>query len=188
MIRYRRLVARAVALALICGAPMAVAQAQETGATTGDGQPFDPDNLPPVSYPALAETADTMFDFIPEGWVMESHKQGDLNNDGKDDFAAILRMRDPANMVSDPWLGEPLDTNPRILLVAFREGEGLFRRVVANHVLIPRRDNPMQEDPLREIAIKRGVLTLTLENFMNAGAGGRGMRPMPFAGRRPISF
>lgn len=174
MIRYRRFVASAIPLALICGAPLAAAQAgdTETGPTTGDGQPFDPDNLPPVSYPALAATADTMFDFIPEGWAMESQKQGDLNNDGKDDFAAILRMRDPVNMVTGPWLGEPFDTNPRLLLVAFRERDGLFRRVVANHVLIPRRDNPMQEDPLREIAIKRGVLTLTLENFMNAGGWG----------------
>ena len=126
--------------------------------------------IPPVAYPEIAETADTAFDFVPEGWVLETHRQGDLDNDGRDDFAGILRMRDPANVLANRSLGEdPFDTNPRILLVAFREGEGRFRRVLADHVLIPRRDSPTQEDPYRDLTIEKGVLRLSLENFMNAG-------------------
>ena len=126
--------------------------------------------IPPVAYPAIAETAHTAFDFVPEGWRVEVLREGDLDADGKDDIAAVLRMRDPANVLANPLLGEdPFDTNPRILLVALREGDDHFRRVLADHVLIPRRENPAQEDPFSGIEVRKGVLRVSLENFMSAG-------------------
>lgn len=127
-------------------------------------------DAPPVTYPEIVEIAGTAFDFVPEGWAIEKLAWGDLNRDGKDDFAAVLRMRDPANVIANPLLGEdPFDTNPRILLAAFRLDEDHFRRVLSDHVLIPRREMPAQEDSFDDLAIDRGVLHVELENFMSAG-------------------
>jgi len=126
--------------------------------------------LPAVTYPALPETGGTIFDFIPPGWVMEAKAEGDLNRDGRDDVAGVLRMRDPANMVDNPLLGaDPFDSNPRLLFVAFRLDGAHYRLVMSNHTLIPRNTIPARSDPFQSIAIERGVLDIGLEHFMSAG-------------------
>lgn len=131
------------------------------------GQGLD---VPAVAYPPIAPVAGTAFDFVPEGWALEKIVWGDLDNDGREDFAGVLKMRDPANVVANRFLGEdPFDTNPRILLVALRLDADHFRTVLADHMLIPRRETPAQDDPFNDLSIERGVLRVELENFMSAG-------------------
>lgn len=126
--------------------------------------------VPPVVYPHLPEMAGTVFDFIPEGWVIEKMAKNDLDHDGREDFAGVLRMRDPANILPSLLPGEePLDSNPRILLVALREDETHYRRVLADHGLIPRREAPSPEDPFESIAIERNMMSVTMEHFGSAG-------------------
>lgn len=126
--------------------------------------------IPEVAYPELAPSAYTVFDFIPEGWVLEKKAEGDLNRDGRDDVAAVLRMRDPANIVANPFLGEErFDTNPRILLVAFLGTDRQYHRVLADRTLIPRREVPAMEDHFDSIAIDRGALKIGMHVFMSAG-------------------
>ena len=141
--------------------------------------------IPEVRYPALPATAANAEGFVPSGWAIERRAGGDLNGDGAADLAFVLRMRDPANILSHDGLGNnPFDTNPRILGVAFAAA-GRYRLAVENNVLIPRRDFPTQEDPFfgedAEFSIAHGALRLSLYRFMNAG--GWDMGPTTFTFR-----
>lgn len=126
--------------------------------------------IPQVTYPSLPASGGTIFDFIPPGWVMEAKAEGDLNRDGRDDVAGVLRMRDPANMLDNPLLGaDPFDSNPRILFAALRQDGDHYRLVLQDHTLIPRNEVATQSDPFQSIAIARGVMDIALEHFMSAG-------------------
>lgn len=130
-------------------------------------------DVPEVRYPNLPTQAADAQGFVPSGWLLEDKEEGDLNNDGKPDLVLVLRQHDPANIVhNDDGLGEnPLDTNPRILAVAFARAEGGYALALQNHALIPRHDRPTVEDMLAEggVSIGRGTLRVSLHFFANAG-------------------
>ena len=133
-------------------------------------QGMDP---PQVTYPELPRQAQSATGFVPPGWILEHQVTGDLNRDQRPDLVLVLRQNDPRNVVHYDRLGEtPLNTNPRILAVAFGSGEG-YALVLQNHTLIPRRTDPVLEDPLAEtggIGIARGSLRVRLHFFASAGA------------------
>lgn len=121
--------------------------------------------IPPVAYPSLARTAASAQGFVPPGWSLVASRRGDLNGDGAADLVLLLRMNDPANILSIP-LGdriERFDTNPHLLLIAFAEPRGFYRLAVSNRGLFPRPerpwtgDEPPGEDTLR---LERGSLLL----------------------------
>jgi hypothetical protein len=131
--------------------------------------------IPDVTYPSLPKRTASAEAFVPQGWLLEEQTSGDLDHDGVDDLAFVLRQNNPENVVSHGELGEkPLDTNPRILGVAFRTGtSGDYILKIENHTLIRRREDPSQEDAFGDgnggIVIKRGVLEVSLHLFMTAG-------------------
>lgn len=137
----------------------------------------DDEGIPPVIYPALPAAALDAAGFAPAGWVVEETASGDLNADGMDDLVLVLHDKDPANVVtaltSD---AQPYDTNPRLLAVAFGEKPGGYRLALQDHTLIPRPDNPGQEDVMENggIAVERGSLVVSLSLFMNAGGSDAG--------------
>lgn len=129
--------------------------------------------IPDVTYPAIAERGAAAKDFVPQGWTIETEQKGDLNKDGRPDLALVVRMNDPANVLVNSGMGDsPFNTNPRILVVGFGQTDGSYRRVVANHAFIPRRDNPVQADFYSGLSIKQGLLRVDFENFMSAGGWG----------------
>ena len=140
------------ALGILCASAPAAAQIPE---------------LPPVRYPVLPRAAANAEGFVPAGWSIVAARRGDLNGDSAADLVLLLRMNDPANIVSVP-VGEetePLDTNPHLLLVAFAEA-GRYRFAASNHGLFPRRDVPFTGDlPPDEdtIRIQRGSLVVFFE-------------------------
>ncbi|MEZ0171594.1 hypothetical protein [Microvirga sp. TS319] len=158
----RRAFSSALLLCLACGGGSDLAAAQELA-------------VPEVTYPSLPKQAASAEGFVPQGWRIEARASGDLDRDGIDDLAFLLRQDDPKNVLENTGLGEnPFDTNPRILAVAFRSGpSGDYVLGLENHTLIPRRGDPVQEDPFGEdnggIAVERGVLAVTLHLFMTAG-------------------
>jgi len=128
---------------------------------------------PTVDYPSLIDHSATAEGFVPKGWSLEIQARGDLNGDGRDDLALVLRDHDPRNIIDNTdGLGPPrFDTNPRILAVAFGEGDG-YRLALANHTLIPRPDNPVLDDVLSEnggVSIQRDTLRVRLHLFASAG-------------------
>jgi hypothetical protein len=133
--------------------------------------------IPEVAYPALPRQAASAEGFVPPGWRLEAEAKGDLNGDGAADLALVLHATDPKNVVANDGLGEnPLDTNPRILAAAFaRKGAAAYDLVLENHALIPRRTDPVLEDPFDGVAasgleVARGTLRITLGVFASAGS------------------
>lgn len=133
--------------------------------TAALGQPVE---LPPVVYPELPAAGRDAAGFVPSGWTILARRQGDLNGDGAADLALLLRMNDPANIVSVPVGDErrPFDTNPHLLLVAFAEAGGGYRLAASNRGLFLRPEQPFTGDvpPNAEtIRVERGSLVVFLE-------------------------
>ncbi|MGH0031101.1 MAG: hypothetical protein ACQGVC_15000 [Myxococcota bacterium] len=124
-----------------------------------------------MEYPTLPDRAASAAELVPEGWVVEEEIAGDLNADGSDDVTLVLRMNDPKNVVENEDLGaDRLDTNPRMLVVAFAdpEAEGLAL-ALADHTLIPRHTDPVMEDPFGGVEVSRGSLRVLVGLWMSAG-------------------
>lgn len=137
---------------------------------------------PPVTIPTLPQRASSAEGFVPPGWKLEASVQGDLDEDGRPDLAMVLRAQDPANILDNPGLGEPrLDTNPRLLAIAFGTPEG-YRMVLQDQSLIPRRTNPRLEDPFDadSLRIARGTLRVGLGLWSSAGSWGAERRNFTF--------
>ncbi|MDG2537253.1 hypothetical protein P5Y53_06230 [Dyella jiangningensis] len=134
--------------------------------------------VPDVRYPSLPAQAVNAEGFVPNGWRLESQAADDLNGDGRPDLVLVLRQQDPANVIrNDDGLGEnPLDTNPRMLAVAFARDGGGYALALQNHSLIPRHDIPTIEDMLEEggVSVQRGALRVTLHFWANAGSWSMG--------------
>jgi hypothetical protein len=147
-------------LLLLCGPALAA----------DDGEPV----IPPVAYPALVRHALSVEGFLPMEWRIEIQKSGDLNGDGRDDFALVLRAMDDSNVIDMRGRGGPenFDTNPRILMVALADAAGGYDLALENHTLIARVTEPSGQDPLDPngvqaggIEIKNGTLRVTLGYF-----------------------
>lgn len=133
-------------------------------------------HLPAVTYPSLPAHAARIAQFVPQGWTLEKQSRGDLNGDGRADAALLLRDQDPTNVIHHDGLGDnPLNSNPRILTVVFASEDGGYRRVLANHRFIARREDPTLGDPFNGVAaggmqITHGTLRITLGRFFSAGS------------------
>ncbi|MET0327551.1 MAG: hypothetical protein ABW163_02150 [Luteimonas sp.] len=112
----------------------------------------DPDSGPPdVLYPTLPAQAASIDRFVPEGWRTEADLRGHLDAGNTPDALLLLRMDDPANVLAPgTFRSERVDTNPRMLVALIADAGGGWRRVMANHVLIPRGDSPNMDDYLGE--------------------------------------
>lgn len=130
--------------------------------------------IPAASYPALVKHAPSVEGFVPAKWRIEVKQSGDLNSDGRDDVALVLRAIDPRNIVDMRGHGGPenYDTNPRILMVAFANAAGGYDLALENHTLIARTTEPSAQDPLDPngvqeggVEIKNGTLQVTLGYF-----------------------
>lgn len=126
--------------------------------------------IPPARYPPLTIRFETASDVVPAGWTIEHLVHGELNGDGRSDMALVLRQADPANVIRHDGLGSnPLDTNPRLLVISLADGGG-YAVLAENHTFIPRHTRPNLEDVLqRPPAIANGVLSIRLEQSANAG-------------------
>lgn len=132
---------------------------------------MDLNRPPPTHYPTVPAEGATITTFVPTGWRIEKHVTGDLNGDGHVDNALILHDNNPALRVPLPFNDSPtIDTNPRLLVVLFARAGGGFRRVLANHTLIPRVDSARMDDPVdgivaSDFAIADDTLQIALGDF-----------------------
>jgi hypothetical protein len=130
------------------------------------------ETAPAVVFPTLPAQAQSQAGLVPAGWIVETESHGDLNGDGAPDLVLVLHMTSPANVITNDGLGwSELDTNPRMLVVAFAEkATKKYSLALANHTLIPRHTNPLMDDPLGEVAIVKGTVQVSLGFWMSAGS------------------
>ena len=104
---------------------------------------------------------------------------------GRDDLLLVLRMDVAANVIENEGLGGPdLDTNPRMLAVAFASADGAgYRLALQDHTLVPRAHSPVTEDYLSEmgsVSIGRGAFKVALHSFASAGSWSMGNTALTF--------
>lgn len=133
--------------------------------------------VPVVEIPAIPARAASAQGFVPDGWRLEHAVAGRLDDNAQPDLLLLLRMDDPTNVVAHDGLGvSPFDTNPRMLVFAFADAGGGYRRALVDHALIPRAessvlDDVLQDDPANalRIATNRAV-SITLHSWASAGS------------------
>lgn len=140
---------------------------------TASAQSFE---LPDVAYPDLAERAATPQAFVPPGWRLEHQARGWLDADELEDAILVLRMDLPGNVVDNNGFGpDRFDTNPRILVALLADADGGWRRVMANHTLVPRPEMPVMDDFLHDDAASAVTVgtnrtwTVGLHSWASAG-------------------
>jgi hypothetical protein len=145
--------------------------------------PASAQEAPVVPIPVLAARASGAAGFTPIGWRVEAQARGDLNGDGRQDLAFVLKATESTAILRDESSTRELDTNPRILAVAVATIESDYALVAQNATLIPRHvfanlDDAFEEDGL---SISRGAVRVRLRAFANAG--GADMANVQFAFR-----
>ena len=153
--------------------------------------PDAPDWVPAAVTASLPRSAPALSGLAPRGWRIEQAVRGDLNHDGRIDVVAILKGDDPACRVRPPSGTESIDTNPRIVVIAFGTAHGYALELV-NAAVIPRRDDPYMDDPIEEcgrgcgLALHGDVVRLGVRNFRSAGGWTTNINTLSFRwdGRR----
>lgn len=109
---------------------------------------------------------------IPENWsVIAMDKDGDLNNDGINDLAFIVKKEDVNNFITDSEIGsDSLDVNPKILGVYFKNKSGCYEKKLQHNTFIFLNKEPTREEPFQSLEISDGELKLEFQEFYNAGS------------------
>ena len=124
----------------------------------------------PTDFP---EQGNKIEDFVPKHWSAIMKVDGDLNKDGLTDTALIVEQENPNN-ISITEYNDTLNTNPRALLVLFKQENGTYKLAAKNDkgFIEPPKENSSLLDPLGEgdINIKNNTLRLKFQYFFSAGS------------------
>ena len=124
----------------------------------------------PTDFP---EQGNKMEDFVPKHWSAIMKVDGDLNKDSLADTALIVEQENPNN-ISITEYNDTLNTNPRALLVLFKQENGTYKLAAKNDkgFIEPPKENSSLLDPLEEgdINIKNNTLRLNFQYFFSAGS------------------
>ena len=115
-------------------------------------------------FPTKAKTVD---DFVPKGWKEILITNGDLNKDKLEDTVIVIEKDD----VLGP---DYLNLNPRILLVLFKQKDGIYILASKNDKGFIQsendEENPTLMDTLTGISIKNNTLRINFDYFLSAGS------------------
>ena len=124
----------------------------------------------PTDFP---EQGNKMEDFVPKHWSAIMKVDGDLNKDSLADTALIVEQENPNN-ISITEYNDTLNTNPRALLVLFKQENGTYKLAAKNDkgFIEPPKESSSLLDPLGEgdINIKNNTLRLRFQYFFSAGS------------------
>ncbi len=127
-----------------------------------------------ADYPTIAATGSKISDFVPVGFEVVKSVSGDLNADGVADTAVHIKGTSKKFLNANDGLGSDVfDTNPRILLILFKDKTaGTYRLAEQSNTFIIRPDSPVSSEPFQDMSIKNGVLQIDLELWQSAGGWG----------------
>ena len=124
----------------------------------------------PTDFP---EQGNKIEDFVPKHWSAIMKVDGDLNKDSLADTALIVEQENPEN-ISVTEYNDTLNTNPRALLVLFKQENGTYKLAAKNDkgFIEPPKESSSLLDPLGEgdINIKNNTLRLRFQYFFSAGS------------------
>ena len=124
----------------------------------------------PTDFP---EQGNKMEDFVPKHWSAIMKIDGDLNKDSLADTALIVEQENPNN-ISITEYNDTLNTNPRALLVLFKQENGTYKLAAKNDkgFIEPPKESSSLLDPLGEgdINIKNNTLRLRFQYFFSVGS------------------
>ncbi len=128
-------------------------------------------NLPTkADYPELNKRGKDINAFVPKDWEIVGKSFGDLNADKLEDCALVIKANyDKFLNKNDGFRWDSFDTNPRVLVILFRDADG-FRLAKQSNTFILAPDSPAMSEPFQKIAIRGGVLRLDFEVFFSAGS------------------
>ena len=138
-------------------------------------------NLLAENFPQKASKVE---DFIPKGWKKLIVEKGDLNKDKIDDVVLVIEKNDPKNFkkIEDSSRSNPMNFNPRIILVLFKDKNSKYTLVAKNDknfIVSPgyaseegleSLDSPDYDDNLsKAVTIKNNTLHIfTLADYIKA--------------------
>ena len=138
-------------------------------------------NLLAENFPQKASKVE---DFIPKGWKKLIVEKGDLNKDKIDDVVLVIEKNDPKNFkkIEDSSSSNPVNFNPRIILVLFKDKNSKYTLVAKNDknfIVSPgyaseegleSLDSPDYDDNLsKAVTIKNNTLHIfTLADYIRA--------------------
>jgi hypothetical protein len=116
--------------------------------------------------------------FVPKNWKIIAKAKGDLNADRVVDLVIVIEDTKKKNILSnnDGLGASTLNTNPRLLLVLFKNSKNKFYLNEKNKINIPSEgnlENPCLEDPFlssKGIEITKGLLKLSLRYWLSCGS------------------
>lgn len=113
--------------------------------------------VPNYQYPTLAAAAKKPADFVPKGWHLLAQAEGDLNKDTLPDWAAVIE----ADQVVKSLKEYDNDQKPRILMVAFKQPDGSYKRSIqSNEYILLSNEGGIFGDPWDDLRIERGSLVV----------------------------
>ena len=121
------------------------------------------------SYPSINKSGQKIDDFVPPGWAILDSTKGDLNKDYIHDAVIILQHKDTVTLINAD--GDTTQTQPRILVILLKNTiSDRFELTEQSNSFILRHDKSSMNDPYRELAINKGVLSITFNLFYNLGS------------------
>jgi hypothetical protein len=130
-----------------------------------------------VCFSQNKQLAQNEMDFVPKNWKIIAKAEGDLNTDRIADLVLVIEDTKEKNIVSNNGLGaSTLNTNPRLLLVLFKNNKNKFYLDEKNKINIPSEgsiENSCLEDPFlssKGIEITKGLLKLSLRYWLSCGS------------------
>ena len=116
-------------------------------------------------YPVIKSVADSVDDFVPEGWELILLNRGDLNNDGIEDAVLVIQSKDTLRELlydgnHKKW-DRLEDTKPRLLVILFKDKTGYKLALQNNDFILRMDEGGVWGDPENGLEIKNNILILS---------------------------
>lgn len=121
-------------------------------------------------FPTIPKYGEKIEEFIPSNWELIKRGFGDLNADKNQDAVLVIKGTSTKFINKNEGLGEEkFDTNPRILIILFKEKTG-YRLAKQSNTFIIVPDSPTMSEPFQSLEIKNRVFQLDFEVWYSAGS------------------